>query len=168
MSLNHTNILLSKTIPVVALVKSISSHKIFARQPYDTIDLLNDEIEDTNSIGETLISPFVHPLKYRLELTPIINGNGVSRLKGRVIIEFQVNDTTGLDQLSLNAKNITVTNYKLSLLDLGVENIQSKRKRRRRDDNVTSESLEDDETLGNAFDFIISNDISLNTRASHK
>ncbi|XP_076675185.1 aminopeptidase N isoform X1 [Andrena cerasifolii] len=117
------------------------------KKPYDTIDLLNDEIEDTNSIGETLISPFVHPLKYRLELTPIINSNGVSRLKGRVFIEFQVNDTTGLNQLSLNAKNITVTNYKLSLLDLGVENIPSKRKRRRRDDSVNYESPEDDGTL---------------------
>jgi len=56
-----------------------------------------------------------------------------SKLKGRVIIEFRVDDTTPLNQLSLNARNITATRYKLSLIE---ENgARAKRRRRRRAEN---------------------------------
>jgi len=76
------------------------------------------------------ISPFVHPLEYNLELTLSNDVNVTSKLKGRVIIEFRVDDTTPLNQLSLNARNITATRYKLSFIE---ENgARAKRRRRRR------------------------------------
>ncbi|KZC13130.1 Thyrotropin-releasing hormone-degrading ectoenzyme [Dufourea novaeangliae] len=102
------------------------------------MDLLNDEIEDTENLLETLTSPFIRPLKYRLQLMPIININSVSHLKGYVVIEFQVNDTTGLTKLSLNAKNITVARYKLSSRDQGEDRTRLKKKRRRSDDKESS------------------------------
>nr|XP_012138974.1 PREDICTED: thyrotropin-releasing hormone-degrading ectoenzyme-like isoform X1 [Megachile rotundata] len=89
------------------------------KKAYDTLDLLNDEIENEN-VGETTISPLVHPLKYRLELMPMVDTSGPSTLKGRVIIEFEVKETS-LKKLSLNAKNITVDYYKLSSMDPGKE-----------------------------------------------
>lgn len=97
--------------------------------------MLNDEIEDTEGVGENAVSPFIHPLKYRLELTPIIDINGPSRVMGRMVIDFLVNDTTGLNKFSLNGKNITVTRYKLSSLD-AEKNTTRKRRRRRPDDAV--------------------------------
>jgi len=79
------------------------------------------------------ISPFIHPLEYNLELTLSNDVNVTSKLKGRVIIEFRVDDTTPLSQLSLNARNITATRYKLSLIE---ENgARAKRRRRRRAEN---------------------------------
>ncbi|OAD55093.1 hypothetical protein WN48_05606 [Eufriesea mexicana] len=119
------------------------------KKPYETLDLLNDEIEDTDVVGENVVSPFVHPLKYRLELTPIIDIGGPSILIGRVIIDFQVNGTVGLDKLSLNAKNITVTNYKLSSLDLK-ENKRRLKKRRRRRSNHGNRHR-DDAASGNVW-----------------
>ncbi|XP_076633175.1 aminopeptidase N [Colletes latitarsis] len=101
------------------------------KKSYDAIDLLNDEIEDPDSIGEASISPFIYPLKYWLGVMPIINTNGPSRLKGRVVIEFQVNDTTSLSKLSLNAINITLSRYKLSMLDPGEEKNKTRLRRRR-------------------------------------
>ncbi|XP_026673988.1 thyrotropin-releasing hormone-degrading ectoenzyme-like isoform X2 [Ceratina calcarata] len=85
------------------------------KEEFDSVDLSDDEIE--GAVDETLASPFVIPLKYRLELIPIIDVTGSSRLKGRVVIDFRVNDTTGLDRITLNAGNVTVTNYKLSNLE---------------------------------------------------
>jgi len=79
------------------------------------------------------ISPFIHPLEYNLELTLSDDVNVTSKLKGRVIIEFRVDDTTPLNQLFLNAKNITATRYKLSLIE---ENgARAKRRRRRHAEN---------------------------------
>lgn len=99
--------------------------------------MLNDEIEDIEIVGENAVSPFIHPLKYRLELTPIIDINGPSRVMGRMVIDFLVNDTAGLNKFSLNAKNITVTRYKLSL-DLGKKT--ARKRRRRRDDDVVNDN----------------------------
>ena len=115
--------------------------------------MLNDEIENTDDLGENTVSPFVHPLKYRLELTPIIDINLSSRLIGRVFIEFQVNDTTGVNKLSLNAKNITTTNCKLTLLYLE-ENGKPLRKRRRRraSDAINHNGQWDDSISGNVID----------------
>ncbi|XP_054015941.1 uncharacterized protein LOC128896599 [Hylaeus anthracinus] len=114
---------------------------------YDTIDLLSDDIEDEiDTIDEILISPFVYPLKYQLELTPIININGPSRLNGHVAIEFYVNDTTGLTILSLNAKNITVSNYKLSLLNPEEDKTRLRRRQRRRADGETNYQRHHDDT----------------------
>lgn len=109
----------------------------------------NDGIEDTDDVDES-ISPFIRPLKYRLELTPIIDMNGPSRLIGHVYIDFQVNDTISLNKLSLNVKNITVTSYKLSLLDLE-ENKKPLRKRRRRGttDVINNVNQGNDTTSGN-------------------
>ncbi|CAL7933659.1 unnamed protein product [Xylocopa violacea] len=105
------------------------------KKPYEALDLLNDGMENTDDVGETLVSPFVHPSKYRLELTPIIDISGPSKLMGRVVINFHVNDTAGLDKLFLNGKNITVTSYKLLLLDLAGEDKKRIKKRRRRRGN---------------------------------
>ncbi|XP_076226319.1 thyrotropin-releasing hormone-degrading ectoenzyme isoform X1 [Nomia melanderi] len=116
------------------------------KKPYDTIDLFNDEIESTDSIPETLASPFIHPLKYRLQLMPMININSVSWLKGSVVIEFRVNDRAGLTELSLNAKNITVTGYKLSSLEHGDDKTRLKKKRKRKVTR-TIYSAENDVTL---------------------
>lgn len=106
-------------------------------------------IEDTNNVGESFVSPFVQPLKYRLELTPIIEVNVVSRLKGHLVIEFQVNDTTGLNKLSLSAKNITVANCRLSLLDPG----EDKRRLKRDEGETNYDGRQNDVTTGNVFNF---------------
>lgn len=113
-------------------------NKICICQPFTTLDLLNDEIEDIEIVGENAVSPFIHPLKYRLELTPIIDINGPSRVMGRMVIDFLVNDTAGLNKFSLNAKNITVTRYKLSSLDL--EKNTTRKKRRRRGNDVVNDN----------------------------
>ncbi|XP_076290267.1 thyrotropin-releasing hormone-degrading ectoenzyme isoform X2 [Lasioglossum baleicum] len=123
---------------------------------YDSMDLLNDEIEETDNIPEILTSPFVHPLKYRLQLMPVISLNSVSWLKGSVVIEFQVNDSAGLTKLSLNAKNITVASYKLSLMEQRDEKPRSQKRRRRKvtrdtviDENVVVPTVTTNETVSN-------------------
>ncbi|XP_017797944.1 PREDICTED: aminopeptidase N-like [Habropoda laboriosa] len=130
------------------------------KKPYETLDLLNDEIETTDIVGESFISPFIHPLKYRLELTPFIDINGPSILKGRVVIDFRVNDTTGLNKLFLNAKNIVVASYKLSLLDSGENKSRLRRKRRRRaDDNINYNSYQDDAVLVSRALYSVENNV---------
>ncbi|CAL1682752.1 unnamed protein product [Lasius platythorax] len=132
---------------------------------YDPLVLIKDETEEGDVIVVS-ISPFVHPLRYGLELTPPSDVNTTSNLKGRVIIKFRVDGTPSLSKLSLNARNITATRYKLSLIE--ENNARAKRRRRRRaeDDksnqevvantgnvttttslaNVTSPQLENQET----------------------
>lgn len=88
-------------------------------------------MEEVDDVIIESISPFIHPLRYNLELT-LLNDNVTSKLKGRAVIEFRVDDTTSLNKLSLNARNITATRYKLSLIE---ENgARAKRRRRRRED----------------------------------
>ncbi|XP_076648380.1 thyrotropin-releasing hormone-degrading ectoenzyme isoform X2 [Halictus rubicundus] len=113
---------------------------------YDSIDLLNDEIEDTDNTPEILTSPFIHPLRYRLHLMPIVYVNSVSWLKGSVVVEFQVNDMTGLTELSLNAKNITVARYKLSLMEQRGDKPRLKKRRRREVTTNETVSEEQNET----------------------
>ncbi|CAK9832931.1 Thyrotropin-releasing hormone-degrading ectoenzyme [Anthophora retusa] len=117
------------------------------KKPYETLDLLNDEIESFNDAGETFTSPFVHPLKYRLELTPLIDDSGPWRIEGRVVIDFHVNHTTGLNKLLLNARNITVASYKLSSADPGEDETLRRERRRRRDDNVNYNNYRGDGML---------------------
>nr|XP_034185572.1 aminopeptidase N-like [Osmia lignaria]XP_034185573.1 aminopeptidase N-like [Osmia lignaria] len=124
------------------------------KKPYDTLDLLNDEIEDIDSVSETLISPSVNPLKYRLQLTPIININSVSGIVGRVIIEFRVNDATS--KLSLNARNISVENYKLLLLD--PEKGKEAFRRRLDNDEAKYSSQENNRTLAVRAMYSVEND----------
>lgn len=98
---------------------------------YDPLALIEDEVEEVDDVIIESISPFIHPLRYNLELT-LLNDNVTSKLKGRAVIEFRVDDTTSLNKLSLNARNITATRYKLSLIE---ENgARAKRRRRRRED----------------------------------
>ncbi|XP_011688672.1 PREDICTED: thyrotropin-releasing hormone-degrading ectoenzyme-like isoform X3 [Wasmannia auropunctata] len=97
---------------------------------YDPLALIEEEVEEGEDDVTATISPFVHPTRYSLELTVSNDVNVTSKLKGRVVIEFRVDDTTPLNQLSLNARNITATRYKLSLIE---ENgARAKRRRRRR------------------------------------
>ncbi|KAG9434300.1 thyrotropin-releasing hormone-degrading ectoenzyme isoform X1 [Apis mellifera carnica] len=124
------------------------------KKPFTTLDLLNDEIEDIEIVGENAVSPFIHPLKYRLELTPIIDINGPSRVMGRMVIDFLVNDTAGLNKFSLNAKNITVTRYKLSSLDLGKRT--ARKRRRRRDDDVVNDNAMPDNAYSIENDVLVS------------
>ncbi|XP_061932961.1 uncharacterized protein LOC107993193 isoform X4 [Apis cerana] len=125
------------------------------KKPFTTLDLLNDEIEDIEIVGENAVSPFIHPLKYRLELTPIIDINGPSRVMGRMVIDFLVNDTAGLNKFSLNAKNITVTRYKLSSLDLE-KNTTRKRRRRRGNDVVNDNAMSDSSVYSIENDVLVS------------
>ncbi|XP_014485856.1 PREDICTED: thyrotropin-releasing hormone-degrading ectoenzyme-like [Dinoponera quadriceps] len=96
---------------------------------YDPLALIEDETEEGDVIIAS-ISPFVHPLRYRLELTPPSDVNATSKFKGRVVVEFRIDGTPSLSKLSINAWNITTTRYKLSF----VEGSNAKRRRRRRDD----------------------------------
>jgi len=75
------------------------------------------------------ISPLVHPLRYRLDLTPPndLNVNATSKWKGRVLIEFRIDGT--LNKLSINARNITAMRYKLFFIE--DNNARAKRRRRR-------------------------------------
>lgn len=108
---------------------------------YDPLELIEGETEEDDIIVVS-ISPFVHPLKYDLELTPPSDVNATSNLKGRVIIKFRVDGTPSLSKLSLNARNITATRYKLSLIE--ENNARAKRRRRRRveDDNKGNQTME--------------------------
>lgn len=101
---------------------------------YDPLALIEDEIEEGDDVIIASVSPFVHPLRYNLELT-LSNVNATSKLKGRVAIEFRVGDTTPLDKLSLNARNITATRYKLSLIE--ENDARAKRRRRKRAEDDT-------------------------------
>ncbi|XP_029673413.1 thyrotropin-releasing hormone-degrading ectoenzyme-like isoform X2 [Formica exsecta] len=108
---------------------------------YDPLALLENETEEGDVIIIS-ISPFVHPLRYDLVLTPPSDVNATSNLKGRVIIKFRVDGTPSLSKLSLNARNITVTRYKLSFIE--GNNARAKRRRRRRaeDDNKGNQTME--------------------------
>ncbi|XP_076764436.1 thyrotropin-releasing hormone-degrading ectoenzyme isoform X2 [Xylocopa sonorina] len=133
------------------------------KKPYEALDLLNDGMENADNAGETVVSPFVHPSKYRLELTPIIDASGPSKLMGRVVINFHVNDTAGLDKLFLNGKNITVTSYKLLLLDLAGEDKKRTKKRRRRrgSDGTNYYALSDDTLLVSDTVYSVENDVEI-------
>jgi len=61
--------------------------------------------------------------------------NATSKPKGRVVIEFRVDDTTPLNKLSLNARNITATRYKLSLIEENGARAKRRRRRRAEDDD---------------------------------
>ncbi|XP_011882030.1 PREDICTED: aminopeptidase N-like isoform X2 [Vollenhovia emeryi] len=112
---------------------------------YDPLALIEDEVEEEADVTMISISPFVHPSRYSLELTLSNDVNATSKLKGRVVIEFRVDNTTPLDKLSLNARNITATRYKLSLIE---ENgVRAKRRRRRRaEDNKGDQENADNAT----------------------
>jgi len=79
------------------------------------------------------ISPFVYPQRYRLELTPLRGVNATTKLKGRVVIEFRIDGTPSLSKLSLNARNITATRYKLSLVEKN--GVRARRRRRQAENN---------------------------------
>lgn len=93
-------------------------------------------MEEGDDVIMASISPFIHPLRYNLELTLPNDVNVTSKLKGRVIIEFRVDDTTPLDKLSLNARNITTTHYKLSLIEENSARAKRRRRRRAEDNNI--------------------------------
>ncbi|XP_032667675.1 thyrotropin-releasing hormone-degrading ectoenzyme-like [Odontomachus brunneus] len=106
---------------------------------YDPLALIEDETEEADIIVAS-ISPFVYPLRYRLELTPLSDVNSTYKFKGRVVVEFRVDGTPSLSKLSFNAWNVTTTRYKLLFVE--ESNVPAKRRRRRRD--------EDDDNAGNA------------------
>ncbi|XP_077262139.1 endoplasmic reticulum aminopeptidase 1 isoform X4 [Temnothorax americanus] len=102
---------------------------------YDPLALIEDEVEEGDDVITDTISPFVHPSRYSLELTLSNDVNATSKLKGRVVIEFRVDDTTPLNKLSLNARNITATRYKLSLIEENGARAKRRRRRRAEDDD---------------------------------
>ncbi|XP_071637830.1 endoplasmic reticulum aminopeptidase 1 isoform X4 [Temnothorax longispinosus] len=102
---------------------------------YDPLALIEDEVEEGDDVITDTISPFVHPSRYSLELTLSNDVNATSKLKGRVVIEFRVDDTTSLNKLSLNARNITATRYKLSLIKENGARAKRRRRRRAEDDD---------------------------------
>ncbi|XP_025986901.1 thyrotropin-releasing hormone-degrading ectoenzyme isoform X2 [Solenopsis invicta] len=104
--------------------------------------LIEDEVEEGTDVTVETISPFVHPLRYNLELTLSNDVNATSKLKGRVLIEFRVDDTTPLDKLSLNARNITATRYKLSLIEENGARAKRRRRRRAEDDTGGQENAD--------------------------
>ncbi|XP_018399357.1 PREDICTED: thyrotropin-releasing hormone-degrading ectoenzyme-like [Cyphomyrmex costatus] len=111
---------------------------------YDPLALIEEEVEEGGDVMIASVSPFVHPLKYNLELTLSNDINATSKLKGRVVIEFRVDDTTPLNQLSLNARNITATRYKLSLIE--ENSARAKRRRRRRAEDTGGQENADNAT----------------------
>ncbi|KAL6259506.1 hypothetical protein P5V15_009424 [Pogonomyrmex californicus] len=104
---------------------------------YDPLALIEDEVEEGGDIIMVPISPFIHPSRYTLELMLPSDVNTTSKMKGRVIIEFRMDDTT--NKLSLNARNITATRYKLSLLEENSARAKRRRRRRAEDDNKGSQ-----------------------------
>ncbi|XP_018313783.1 thyrotropin-releasing hormone-degrading ectoenzyme isoform X1 [Mycetomoellerius zeteki] len=111
---------------------------------YDPLALIEEEVEEGGDVMIASVSPFVHPLKYNLELMLSNDINATSKLKGRVVIEFRMDDTTPLNQLSLNARNITATRHKLSLIE---ENgARAKRRRRRRAEDTGGQENADNAT----------------------
>ncbi|EFN76135.1 Leucyl-cystinyl aminopeptidase [Harpegnathos saltator] len=108
---------------------------------YDPLALIEDETEEGDIIIAS-ISPFVHPLRYSLELTPpSLDMNATAKFKGRVVVEFRIDGTPSLNKLSLNAWNVTATRYKLLFVDES-RHAPARRRRRRR--------AEDDDNAGTA------------------
>lgn len=107
-------------------------------------------MEEGDDVIIDSISPFIHPLRYNLELTLLNDVNVTSKLKGRAVIEFRVDDTTPLNKLSLNARNITATRYKLSLIEENGARAKRRRRRRAEDDNKGGQ-----ENAGISFENII-------------
>ena len=93
-----------------------------------------EEIEESTS--KYTLSPFVYPLRYRINLTPIFVNHTISKIHGRIVIEFQQNDSQSLDKLILNAKNIKTVKYRL--VSLNTDTKSRKRRVPEEDDNPTT------------------------------
>ncbi|XP_036147789.1 thyrotropin-releasing hormone-degrading ectoenzyme isoform X2 [Monomorium pharaonis] len=117
------------------------------RKIYDPLALIENEVEEGDDVVVASISPYVHPLRYNLELTLSNDVNATSKLKGQTVIEFRVDDTTPLDKLSLNARNITVTRYKLSLMEENGARAKRRRRRRAEDDTGGQENSDNATTI---------------------
>lgn len=107
-------------------------------------------MEEGDDVVTESMSPFVRPLRYNLELTLLNDGNATSKLKGRAVIEFRMDDTTPLNKLSLNARNLTATRYKLSLIEENGARAKRRRRRRAEDENKGGQ-----ENAGTSFENIV-------------
>ncbi|XP_044004952.1 aminopeptidase N-like isoform X2 [Aphidius gifuensis] len=60
------------------------------------------------------LSNSIFPSHYFIDLLPIIDDNGITWVRGRVVINFHYNDTSNLSKIILNAKGMNVTNIKMT------------------------------------------------------
>nr|XP_050853788.1 aminopeptidase N-like isoform X2 [Vespula vulgaris] len=130
------------------------SHSTPTKRVHDALSLINDG--STKEMAKpSHISPHVRPLKYWLYFKPTImdynninnndnnsNTNNSSILTGRVIIEFQIESSNRLQKLSLNAVNITMKRYELSLSIDEDSKVSKKRYKRANETNLVVENNE--------------------------
>nr|ARK20032.1 thyrotropin-releasing hormone-degrading ectoenzyme [Ampulex compressa] len=130
---------------------------------YDALALLIDEERENAVTAKISTSAFVYPLKYRIDLSLIMEGNRVAKIKGRVVIEFRVDSVPRLSTLSLDARNITVTGYKLSLMDQDEIKARSRRRRRRRFAGETNDDNREKDSRTGSTDPNVATDNSVTT-----
>lgn len=58
-------------------------------------------------------STSIFPSRYRIDLLPIVDDDGILRVHGRVVINFHYNDTSSLSKIILNAKGMNITKIKM-------------------------------------------------------
>lgn len=76
------------------------------------------------------MSSSILPTIYTVELTPLLENDVVKKIKGRVVVRFDYNDTQPLSQIVLNARGITVSETKLlSLTEHSMSNVHARRRR---------------------------------------
>ncbi|KAL2728940.1 aminopeptidase N-like isoform X1 [Vespula squamosa] len=129
------------------------SHSTPTKRVHDALSLINDE--STKEMAKTShISPHVRPLKYWLYFKPTImdynnntnnnsDSNNSSMLTGRVVIEFRIESSNRLQKLSLNAINITMKRYELSLSNDEDSTVSKKRYKRANETNVIVDNNEE-------------------------
>ncbi|XP_043282498.1 aminopeptidase N-like isoform X2 [Venturia canescens] len=124
---------------VGAYIGSIPKEKV-----YDTLALIESDVGCDHVVSSKFsLSKSLSPSRYRVELSPIIEGNTVTKLRGHVTIEFQYNGSSSLPQLVLNAKNVNLTSATLvSGKTTNSEDFKSRRKR--------SATSNDTEIVGNS------------------
>ncbi|KAK0167934.1 hypothetical protein PV327_001785 [Microctonus hyperodae] len=115
-----------------AYVGALPRKKIF-----DTTALIAEDAgSEPADAAKYSLPTSIFPLRYSIELTPIVEDNVVSRVRGRVVIQFSYNATTTLRQIVLNAKSMNITKMKLLYKNENGE-FQTRKRRSPQENDVT-------------------------------
>ncbi|XP_034944929.1 aminopeptidase N-like isoform X2 [Chelonus insularis] len=116
--LSHRKLAIAITVIFLLLVAvgfvGVYSGAVPRKKVYDTTALIaEDEGSEPADANKYFLSTSVFPSRYLVKLTPIVEDNEVSRVRGQVIIEFRYNGTMDLQHIVLNAKSMNITKIRL-------------------------------------------------------
>ena len=87
------------------------------------------------------LSNSIHPSRYHIELSPRIEADPITTLRGQVKIEFRYNGSKSLNKLVLNARGFELMRTKLIRVELEKPDDTKLRRRRNSDvEDVTREA----------------------------